>query len=248
MTDEQAPSGSALARGVLADLRPQDFGRGNPSNVSNPLVEPLWAGLRVLAAIDAGGVAMVDEDGDPIDGFDAIVEALSGSSTGQRARDRRVHHQAGDADVRLGRGLARRAALLDGVDGRAPAQPRDRHGQAQGGRATRTPPSTRPTRSPSSPRTCCGSTTTSLLDIPLLERRRLLEGVLVESDVVRIGAFVRPPIQHWVTSWRAQGFEGLTFKAANSRYLPGRPEPRMGHQRDAAPLRVVRLASCPRPR
>ena len=66
---------------------------------------------------------------------------------------------------------------------------------------------------------------TSLLDIPLLERRRLLEGVLEESDAVRIGAYVRPPIHTWVGSWRSQGFEGITFKAANSRYLPGASNP-----------------------
>src|SRR6476646_9639893 len=76
MTDEQATGGSALARSVLADLRPQDFGKGNPSNVSNPLIEPLWAGLRVLAAIDGDGVAIVDEDGDPIEGFEAIVDGI----------------------------------------------------------------------------------------------------------------------------------------------------------------------------
>ena len=62
---------------------------------------------------------------------------------------------------------------------------------------------------------------TSLLDVPLLERRRLLESVLLESDVVRVGAFVRPPIESWVESWRSMGFSGLTYKAANSRYLPG---------------------------
>jgi len=61
----------------------------------------------------------------------------------------------------------------------------------------------------------------SLLDIPLLERRRLLESVLRESDAVRLGTFVRPPISGWVRSWRAQGFRGLTFRAANSRYVPG---------------------------
>ena len=66
---------------------------------------------------------------------------------------------------------------------------------------------------------------TSLLDIPLLERRRLLESVLVESDFVRLGAYIRPPIHTWVGSWRAQGFEGLTFKAANSRYRPGESNP-----------------------
>ena len=45
--------------------------------------------------------------------------------------------------------------------------------------------------------------------------------MLVESDVVRSGPFVRPPIDPWVGSWKAQGFTGLTYKAANSRYLPG---------------------------
>ena len=53
---------------------------------------------------------------------------------------------------------------------------------------------------------------TSLLDVPLLERRRLLEGALVESDFVRVGAYVRPPIDTWVGSWRAQGFEGLDLQ------------------------------------
>src|SRR5207342_2129745 len=65
----------------------------------------------------------------------------------------------------------------------------------------------------------------SLLDIPLLERRRILESVLDESDVVRIGAFIRPPILSWVGSWKAQGFSGITYKAANSRYHPGEAHP-----------------------
>jgi bifunctional non-homologous end joining protein LigD len=66
---------------------------------------------------------------------------------------------------------------------------------------------------------------TSLLDVPLLERRRLLESVIAESDVVRVGAFVRPPIDSWVTSWRSMGFGGLTYKAANSHYILGEPNP-----------------------
>jgi hypothetical protein len=63
----------------------------------------------------------------------------------------------------------------------------------------------------------------SLLDVPLLERRRLLESVLAESDLVRRGVFVRPPIDAWVGSWRALGFAGLSYRGANSRYQPGRP-------------------------
>jgi ATP-dependent DNA ligase len=60
-----------------------------------------------------------------------------------------------------------------------------------------------------------------LLDAPLLERKRLLEAILPGDSLVRASMFVRPPIERWVGSWRAQGFRGLAFKGANSRYRPG---------------------------
>jgi hypothetical protein len=60
-----------------------------------------------------------------------------------------------------------------------------------------------------------------LLDVPLLERKRILESVLSEEQLVRPGMFVRLPANSWIGSWRAQGFSGMTFKAANSRYRPG---------------------------
>ena len=89
---------------------------------------------------------------------------------------------------------------------------------------------------------------TSLLDVPLLERRRLLESVVAESDVVRVGAFVRPPIDSWITSWRSMGFGGPDLQGRQQPLPAGRAEPRLGHHGDAAPLRVVRLGQCPRPR
>jgi len=224
MTDEQAPGGSALARGVLADLRPQDFGRGNPSNVSNPLVEPLWAGLRVLAAIDADGVAIVDEDGDPIEGFEAIVEGLSGSSTGSElVIDGIITKQATRTSVSV-------VAWSDETPFSMASMVGLRRNRATDTIKLKEDAYAAATFDPDDSIALVVTDLlwldeTSLLDVPLMERRRLLEGVLVESDIVRIGAFVRPPIQHWVNSWRAQGFSGLTFKAANSRYLPGRPNP-----------------------
>lgn len=60
----------------------------------------------------------------------------------------------------------------------------------------------------------------SLLDVPLLERKRLLDGALRTGELVRITPFVRPPIGTFVATWRALGFGALAFKAANSRYLP----------------------------
>jgi ATP-dependent DNA ligase len=61
----------------------------------------------------------------------------------------------------------------------------------------------------------------SLLDVPLLERKRLLDAVLAEDVLVRRGIHVRPPIDVWIGTWRSLGFRGLAYKEANSRYRPG---------------------------
>ena len=61
---------------------------------------------------------------------------------------------------------------------------------------------------------------TSLLDVPLLERKRQLESVIAPSRLLRISTHVRPPIDTWVATWKAMGFKGGMLKAANSRYHP----------------------------
>lgn len=63
---------------------------------------------------------------------------------------------------------------------------------------------------------------TSLLDVPLLERKRLLESVISPSDLVRASVHVRPPVETWIATWKSLGLRGGILKAANSRYLPGR--------------------------
>ena len=62
---------------------------------------------------------------------------------------------------------------------------------------------------------------TSLLDVPLLERKRVLESVVAQSELLRFSAHVRPPIDTWVGTWKAMGLRGGILKAANSRYRPG---------------------------
>jgi ATP-dependent DNA ligase len=59
-----------------------------------------------------------------------------------------------------------------------------------------------------------------LLDLPLLERKRLLESVVRQSELVRVGTYARPPLGPWLRSWKAAGFAGAVLKAANSRYRP----------------------------
>ncbi len=61
---------------------------------------------------------------------------------------------------------------------------------------------------------------TLLLDVPLLERKRLLESVISPSRLLRVSGHVRPPSDPWVATWKSMGLAGGILKAANSRYRP----------------------------
>jgi ATP-dependent DNA ligase len=59
-----------------------------------------------------------------------------------------------------------------------------------------------------------------LLDVPLLERKRLLESVIAPGPLLRLSAHVRPPHDPWIATWKSMGLRGGILKAANSRYHP----------------------------
>jgi len=60
-----------------------------------------------------------------------------------------------------------------------------------------------------------------LLDVPLQERRRLLESVVDERVQVRVSPAVKQPIGGWLLGWRAAGFTHYVAKHQNARYAPG---------------------------
>lgn len=62
----------------------------------------------------------------------------------------------------------------------------------------------------------------SLLEVPLLERRRHLEGVLAPSPNVRLTPFVTRNLRSWRETLAAQGFARAVLKDWNSLYAPGR--------------------------
>ena len=62
----------------------------------------------------------------------------------------------------------------------------------------------------------------SLLEIPLLERKRHLEGLLVPSVNVRLTPFVTRGLRSWRETLVAQGFRRIVLKNWNSAYAPGR--------------------------
>jgi len=222
MTDRTADF--ADARAALADLRPQPFGGGNPRRILDPIIEPMWAGLRALAAIDGRDVALADEAGEPIGGHADVIAALADAAAADRFvidgfltrlpdRDGSGVYVALD-DLPTSSQLASRPLL-----GIRRTRAEDVTRLMEAGRAART-------FGPDDVITFVAIDLLwldgeSLLDVPLLERRRLLESVVVESDLVRRGIFVRPPIDAWIGSWRSLGFTELSFKAANGRYRPG---------------------------
>jgi hypothetical protein len=220
------------ARAVLASLRPQAFGDGRPDRVIDPIVEPQWAGIRALAAIDAGdpaklasgGVSLAGEDGEAIEGYPEVLDALAtaaltpgivldGFLSKQAVQDSTGVYLKVDADTSVQSAIghfflgSRRNRAAEAAEQRAALRRAETFG-----------PDDVVTYVAFDLLWLDGE---SLLDVPLLERRRLLDTVLAESELVRRGTFVRPPIGGWIRSWRAQGFVGLTFRAANSRYEPG---------------------------
>ena len=61
----------------------------------------------------------------------------------------------------------------------------------------------------------------SLLDAPLLERKRHLAGTVRPSQNVRITPFVRRGMRAWRETLQGQGFRRFILKKVNSRYRPG---------------------------
>ena len=212
------------ARAALASLRPQAFGMGRPDRVLDPIVEPLWAGIRALAAVDREDAVLADESGQPIEDQPELLSALAAAALGNGlVLDGFLTKQA----VQDGSGVYIRTDLMPSLGASVGhffvGSRRNRAAEAAQARDELRRAET------FGPEDIVAYVAIdllwldgeSLLDVPLLERRRLLDAVLAESGIVRRGMFVRPPIGGWIRSWRAQGFAGLTFRAANSRYEPG---------------------------
>ena len=218
-----APMTTASALAIVRDLRPQAFGSVSPSRVGDPIIEPLWSGIRVLAAVEPGASALFDTDGEPVLDFieveadlratvaaDEIV--IDGYLTKQPA-----HEEAVTDD---GEWMPKTSEILtQGLIGSRRNRTAEHAERLEREReATTFGPDDVVVFVAIDLLHLDGE---SMLDVPLLERKRLLEASVPESDLVRRGAYVRPPIGTWVNSWRTLGFAGLSYKAANGRYRPG---------------------------
>jgi ATP-dependent DNA ligase len=212
---------------LLTDLRPQRYGVGSTDEVVNPIVEPQWAGIRVLVGIEDTIVALRDEDGTPFTERPLVDRAvgravraqsaiLDGFLTKQPTGD--VSYETPKADVpTIGQFMAK---PFIGIR-------RDHQKEARVEQEHLIEAATfRDEEMVAFVATdLLWLDGDSLLDIPLLERKRLLESVIEPAELVRLGQYVRPPLQTWIATWRRFGFIGVSYRAANSRYHPGEERP-----------------------
>jgi hypothetical protein len=229
MTTTDQQTRATDARSAAAAWRPQQFSEVRSGEIQDPIIEPLWSGLRVLALVEDGEVTIRDLDGDPIDDFEDIAAELVAANRASRlVVDGYLTHQP----IQGIAAVAHREASEPSASGPSMAQMwlgslgrlRSRE---------KLPPIEATQREAIPPDTDVAIVLVDLLwlddepmlAVPLLERKRLLESVVGESRLVRRGIFVRPPIDTWIGSWRSFGFSRLVYKGANSRYTPGATNP-----------------------
>jgi ATP-dependent DNA ligase len=197
------------------DWRPQRYG-ANYRSIRDPIIEPGWRGVRVLVRYDVGTTRVADEDGfDCTAEFSAVAEALAAAALA-------------DEFVLDGFLTVEATQMLAGKPLSEIATPSSGQIMTQwvlGSRAAR--PSVQERKlDPDRPVAFVAVDLlridgSNLLDVPLLERKRLLEGSIAPSELVRITPYVRPPISSFLATWRGMGFVELAYKSANSRYTPG---------------------------
>lgn len=215
--------------------RPQAFGRRKPQDLRDPLIEPAWDGIRILAHVAPAGVRLVDAAGaDLAPNHPEIVAELA---AGGHAQALVVDGYLTDHVLRSGVGalldvaespgmgehvtqffLGKQVADHLGGGGRVPGTPTARTvNQAEAAAAEGPVPIAFVAVD------LVALDDEPLLELPLLERKRLLESVLPEGGRVRRTPFVREPAGSFIITWRSLGFRGLAYKEANSRYHPGAP-------------------------
>jgi hypothetical protein len=223
MSDEPA------SRAVAEAWQPQRPGRRAAKDIPDAIVEPDWGGMRAVAALSIDEVALFGPGGQLpapdellralLDNFLAVEAVVEGSVTTSALRSSEgVFPTAPSVErppILVPRALRRNVKDDPYVHARdyeaaaAHLEPLVRESLERGERHAFVATD------------LLWLDGQSLLDVPLLERRRLLEGVLEESYLVRRSPFIRPSSVLTLVTWGSLGFRELSYRASNSRYLPG---------------------------
>lgn len=159
------------------------------------ILEPAWSGTRVLVRIGHDGPPFVGYDG-PVDGSRELYDAI-------RAETRCT------------------TAILDGVLVENWEDDHDLEVDAAGNAYVRGLPS----RKIFTAFDLLEVDGESLLGVPLLERKRHLEGLIAPSLNVRLTAYVTRGLRAWRETLSGLGFKRIVLKDWNSTYSPGQTSP-----------------------
>jgi ATP-dependent DNA ligase len=209
-----------------AAWQPMAFGGLDSSRIHNAICEPLWAGQRVLVHVTDAGVTIRDEDADELEGFDALRQALEQSMLaldlvvdGYLVPGSLGSEPVGIAPADLDPSLTARDLTRQFFFGGGGTMNKRREALALAReRDVVLPPDLDATFVAIDLLRLDGQ---PLLDLPLLERKRLLESAIRQSELVRLTMSVRPPVELWYAQWKALGIRMFAVKDANSRYKPG---------------------------
>jgi len=210
---------------VTETWRPMAFGQMGPHKIADPVCEPLWGGRRVLVEVRDGEVVIRGTDGEEVEGYEDLRRAIADAAL---ADELVIDGSLLPAPLRDTEG-ARVRVGMDSVQspadrakhmfiGESPITTR-REDLARADEARLPAPGDEPAALVATDLLWIDGQ--SLLDVPLLERKRVLDSALDERELVRRSMVVRPPVESWFAQWRALGFEEVTFKGANGRYRPG---------------------------
>ena len=213
--------------------RPQRPGRRAVRDIVGALVEPDWSGLRVMAAVSPvkativheGGIVAVPDDLRQalVDGFSATGALVEGSLTTQALH---TGEGAAPAATRVERPpILVPRFIRPNVQDDPYVRARDHESRVQAVEPGVLDAIEHGERHAFVATDLLWLDDQPLDDVPLLERKRLLEAVLDPSFLVRISPFVKPSVQLTLVTWGNQGFRELHYRAANSRYLAGAENP-----------------------
>jgi hypothetical protein len=230
---DQAMTEPASPRDIAAAWEPQRPGRRSAGQITDALVEPEWGGLMAAAALTEDAAA-VFAYGEEIRVPDELVVALRGAFEAVEAV---IEGHLTPRPLRGGEGMKLR---LPKVERPSLFLPRGLMNKLRDDPLTRT--RDRDHSAAVAEREALEALAAgephafvatdllwldgqSLLDVPLQERKRLLGSVLSESHLVRVTTFVRSTSVGTLMTWGSLGFREISYRSANSRYLPGRENP-----------------------
>jgi hypothetical protein len=213
--------------------RPQRPGRRPVREIFDALVEPDWAGARVVTALTPARASVVHE-GEVVevpddllqallDGFSATGALVEGSLTAQALR-------GGEAAAPPSVKVERPPILVPrfvrpNVEDDPYVRARDHESRVQTMEPAILDALEHGERHAFVATDLLWLDDVPLDDVPLLERKRLLEAILEPSFLVRISPYVKPSAQLTLVTWGNLGFRELHYRAANSWYTAGEENP-----------------------